>query len=99
MQFFQRLFQQLQQIWGSTPPARRAGFVILVASCSAAIIGVGFWAAQPDYKALYSSLSVEDAGAITAKLQAQGVSYRLSAGGSTILVPSEQVQQLRLDLA
>jgi len=78
---------------------RRIGLTTLTAACIAAIIGVGIWASQPDYRVLYSGLSAEDAGAITAKLQTQGVAFRLSAGGTTIQVPAEQVQQLRLDLA
>ncbi|MBI3396600.1 MAG: flagellar M-ring protein FliF, partial [Spirochaetia bacterium] len=58
-----------------------------------------FWATRPDYRVLYSGLAAEDAGAVTAKLQTQGVPFKLTASGTTILAPAEQVQQLRLDLA
>ncbi|MGH7226603.1 MAG: flagellar basal-body MS-ring/collar protein FliF, partial [Gemmataceae bacterium] len=64
-----------------------------------AIAAVGFYAFQTDYQILYSGLGAEDAGAVTAKLQAQSVPFRLSANGTTILVPAERVHQLRLDLA
>jgi flagellar M-ring protein FliF len=73
--------------------------LVLTGVCVAAIAGVGFFAFQTDYQVLYSGLSAEDAGAVTAKLQAQSVPFKLAAGGSTILVPAERVHQLRLDLA
>ncbi|NSW82406.1 MAG: flagellar M-ring protein FliF [Syntrophothermus sp.] len=52
-----------------------------------------------NYEPLYSGLSVEDAAAITKKLDELKISYRLSDEGSTILVPSEQKYQVRLQLA
>src|SRR5437870_5592437 len=99
MDFLQRLVQQVKAVWLGMSLARRVGLVLLTAVCVAAIAGVGYWAAQPDYRVLFSGLSVEDAGAITAKLQAQAVPFRLTAAGTTVLVPAEQLQQLRLDLA
>ena len=99
MRFFQRLAEKLKQVWLGMSLSRRIGFSVLTVLCVAAVVGVGYWAAQPDYRVLFSGLSPEDAGAITAKLQAQSIPFRLSAGGTTVLVPTEQVQQARLDLA
>jgi flagellar M-ring protein FliF len=99
MDFLRSLLQQVKGVWLGMSLARRLSLLLLTAVCVAAVVGVGFWAAQPDYRVLFSGLAVEDAGTITAKLQAQSVPFRLTAGGTTILVPAEQVQQLRLDLA
>jgi flagellar M-ring protein FliF len=99
MEFLRRLSQQLRQIWQGLSWARRVGILFLTGTCAALIIGVGYWASQPDYRVLYSNLSPEDAGAITSKLQATGVSYRLTSGGQTILVAAEQVAQVKVDLA
>ncbi|HLJ97702.1 MAG TPA: flagellar basal-body MS-ring/collar protein FliF [Gemmataceae bacterium] len=99
MEFFRRLWQQLRQIWQGLSWARRVGILFLSSICVALIVGVAYWASQPDYRVLYSNLSPEDAGAITSKLQATGVSYRLTSGGQTVLVPAEQVAQVRVDLA
>ena len=52
-----------------------------------------------NYQPLYSGLSLEDAAAITKKLDELKVSYRLTDDGTTILVPSEQKYQVRLQLA
>ena len=95
----QRYWQQGKQVWLGMSLGRRVLFMVVAAVSIAAVVGVGYWASQPDYRVLYSELSAEDAGAITAKLQAQNVSFRLAANGSTIMVPVEQVQQLRLDLS
>src|SRR5437764_6819898 len=98
MEFFRRLRQQVTQIWLGMSIARRISVLVVLAVALGVMVGVGLWAAQPEYRLLYSGLSTEDAAAVTAKLQSLNVPYRL-AGGTAILVPAEQVQQLRLDLA
>lgn len=52
-----------------------------------------------DYEPLFTNLAVEDAAAITAKLQELNIDYRLGDNGTTILVPPEQKYQIRLQLA
>ena len=78
-------------VWQPIPDAVRARLADL-----AAIVGVGYWAAQPEYRLLYSDLAPEDAGAITTKLQALNIPFRLGSNGTTIQVPAEQVQQVRV---
>jgi flagellar M-ring protein FliF len=99
MQFLRQLSEQLRAIYQGMSRPRRIFLLVLTGLCLAAIGVVGFLAFQTDYQVLYSGLSAEDAGAITAKLQAQNVPFHLSANGTTILVPAERVAQLRLDLA
>jgi flagellar M-ring protein FliF len=57
------------------------------------------WESKPSYTPLFSNLSSQDASAITDQLKTQGVSYQLTDGGQTILVPQSQVYQLRLDMS
>jgi flagellar M-ring protein FliF len=82
-------------------PSRRQGlfiFIILLAS----LAGFGsliFWNNRPDYQVLFSNLSQEDAGEMLGKLKEKKISYELSGNGTTILVPREQVYDLRLSLA
>ena len=67
-------------------------------------IGIGLvalfllWASNPAYSVAYSGLSEENGGAVIAKLKEMNVPYKLEAPG-TILVPSENVQDVRLQLA
>jgi flagellar M-ring protein FliF len=62
------------------------------------LAGLIWWASQPEYRVLYAGLSVEEAGAITSKLRSKAIPFKLAAGGTTILVPTEQSLQVHLDL-
>ena len=57
-----------------------------------------WWASQPEYRVLYAGLSIEEAGAITTKLRSTAIPFKLAAGGTTILVPTEHALQAHLDL-
>lgn len=96
---FGPLGQQLKQLWNGMSPVRRVGMVAVLALAMAVVLGIGTWASQPDYRVLFAGLSPEDAGAVTAKLQAQNVPYRLEANGATVLVPAEQLSPMRVLLA
>jgi flagellar M-ring protein FliF len=75
--------------------------IVLLGSAAVVIAGAFFVHSEssPSYQVLYSGLSAKDAGAITAKLSAAKVPYRLAAGGSEILVPAAQVDQERVAMA
>ena len=57
------------------------------------------WVSAPTYTVLFSGLTGADAGAITAKLDADGTAYKLESGGSTIMVAQDQVDQTRIAMA
>jgi flagellar M-ring protein FliF len=57
------------------------------------------WAGAPTYAPLYSNLSPSDASSITQDLTSRGVSYKLGADGTSIMVPQDKVYQLRLDMS
>jgi flagellar M-ring protein FliF len=71
------------------------GLAVLVVGA----IGLTAWLSKPSYAPLFTSLSASDAGSITQLLHTDGVPYQLSDGGSTILVPQEQVDAERLKAA
>ena len=48
---------------------------------------------------LFSELDTKDSGKIVAQLEATGVPFQLRAGGTQILVPSDQVLRLRVTMA
>ena len=51
------------------------------------------------YKMLYSNLDTKTAGKIVEELSKEGVEYKLSNGGTTILVPADVVYRERLKIA
>jgi flagellar M-ring protein FliF len=57
------------------------------------------WVTRPTLTPLYGNLSGPDANSIVEELQAQGVQYQLVDGGTTVLVPQEQVYDLRVSLS
>ena len=57
------------------------------------------WVSAPSYDTLLSGLEATDAAAVTAQLEGAGVPFKLAAGGTTVLVPADQLQAQRLAVA
>src|SRR5579864_3782736 len=98
MDFFRKLAQQLRQIWQGMARSQKVATVIAAVASLVLVGGVIYWGSQTEYQALAVGLSAEEAATLTNKLQDKGVSYKLAAGGTSVLVPAEQVQQLRLTM-
>lgn len=74
--------------------------LLIAGAASIAIIAVLFmWASSPEYRVLYSNLSEADGGSIINELDTRGIPYQFSEGGQALMVPSDQVHTLRLQLA
>jgi flagellar M-ring protein FliF len=72
--------------------------VLLGGICLALALGY-YWFLRADYTVLYTGLRPADASAIVTQLDAKGLSHRLRDGGTTILVPSDQVDTGLLAIA
>jgi flagellar M-ring protein FliF len=57
------------------------------------------WVSTPSYGVLLSGLDPKDAASVTAKLQSDGVSYKLASGGTTVLVPQASLDKERISVA
>ena len=77
----------------------RAPLIFAVAVLIAVVVGLWLWSRAPDYKVLYSNLSDQDGGSIIGALQAANIPYKFSDGGGAILVPADEVHEMRLRLA
>jgi flagellar M-ring protein FliF len=77
----------------------RAALIVAVAVFVAIVVALVLWTRSPDYRVLYSNLSDQDGGAIIAALQQANAPYKLSESGTAILVPSDQVAEVRMRLA
>lgn len=73
--------------------------IIGVAVLVVGAVGLGAWFTRPQYSPLFSGLSGSDASAIVDQLNTDGVSYQLTDGGATILVPDASVNAERLKAA
>ena len=79
-----------------------AQLVIIGLLGAVGITGVVFffkWVSTPTYGVLLAGLDPKDAAAVTAKLQSDGVSYKLASGGTTVLVPQSALDKERLSVA
>jgi flagellar M-ring protein FliF len=73
--------------------------IVGVALVGATVWGFVWMIGNSDYKPLYTGLAPADAQKLTQDLAAQNIGYRISADGSTVLVPSDQLDKARLQAA
>jgi flagellar M-ring protein FliF len=71
---------------------------------STVLVGVTIWIfvrllGGADYKPLYTGLASSDSQALTQRLATQNIDFQISGDGSTVLVPSDQIDKARLDVA
>ncbi|HRK47780.1 MAG TPA: flagellar basal-body MS-ring/collar protein FliF, partial [Nocardioides sp.] len=95
----QRLSRRGRDTFGAFTTGQKA---ITVLGTVALLLG-GFmvfkWASTPDYAPLFSNLSASDASAVVDELDATGTPYELADGGSTVMVPRDDVYSTRITLS
>lgn len=96
---FGKTGEQVRNLFGGMPPAKRWTVLAVGGVTFALMIALVAWSQQPVYQVLFSALSAEDAGKIVEKLKSSKIPYKIDNGGSTILVPAEQVYETRLRMA
>lgn len=90
---------QVLQTWRAMGWGRRIGLMALVAMTFAVLIAVLLWASAPEYKPLFIDLGDTQAGEILDALDRMQAKYKIDRRRGTILVPAEDVHELRLRLA
>jgi len=90
--FLGRLFQRYSV-------SQRIIMVIIFVGISSSVISLVIWANRPEYDLLFSDLDPAAAGEIISELRNLKVPYRLENRGRTIYVPTDQVSEMRLQLA
>jgi flagellar M-ring protein FliF len=81
------------------PSRSLLGLGVGVALLLAVAVALTLQNAQGDYKVLFAGLSDKDGGAVLAQLSQMNVPYKHADGGNAILVPANQVHDVRLRLA
>ncbi|MEI6733418.1 MAG: flagellar basal-body MS-ring/collar protein FliF [Comamonadaceae bacterium] len=87
------------QVLGMIAPRQKVGLMVAVASIVALVVAGWLWGQSPDYRVLYANLSDRDGGAIISSLQQMNVPFKFADGGGALLVPANQVHEVRLRLA
>lgn len=90
---------QVKRLIAALTPQQRWTLIISALLIAGGIYGLTRWQTEAGFSPLYTSLAQDDAAPIVQKLKEEGVSYRLSADGSTVSVPRERAPELRLEMA
>ncbi len=81
-------------------PLQQKMLTIIALSMVAAIVMAGWsWTRTPTFAVLFTNISERDGGNVIAALQQMNVPFRFSESGGAILVPQQQVHELRMRLA
>jgi len=94
----QQFFSNFALRFNQLPASRKMGLAAALAASIALFVGLLLWSSTPEYKVLFSNLTEKDAGTITTALQQLNAPYKTGPGG-TLLVPADQVYDLRFKLA
>jgi flagellar M-ring protein FliF len=90
---------QLKTVFGSMTPAKVFTLLAVISITIAGLVILITWSGTSDFQPLYSNLTPEDAGAILTRLKEKKIPYKVSANRDSILVPSDELYEIRLELA
>jgi len=93
------LFHHIREIWRHFGVNQKASVILALVGTFAVIGGLLYWSARPEYRLLYSGLSLEDAAAMREKLDEERIRMQFKNAGRAIYVPAGDVYRARLLLA
>lgn len=99
LKLLNQIVENITAFFRRFPPERRAMIILVFLIVIGASVGLLVWAFKPQYRVLYSDLSLKDSGEIVDVLTEEKIPYRIEREGQRILVPSDKVYQTRLKLA
>jgi len=93
------IFQRARRAVAGFTMAQRTIAIIGLAVLALGIAALLSWASRPTMTPLFTGLSASDANAVVEQLRSASVSYELTDGGATVLVPESVVYDQRLAAA
>jgi flagellar M-ring protein FliF len=85
--------------WQQLGVNQRVSLFVAALAVVGGLIAIMLWSKRPDYQLLYARMGDKDAAAVISYLQAQNIPHNVTAGGTAVQVPVDQVYKLRMDLA
>ena len=98
-QSLRQLARQLAETWKHLGLNQRVSLVLGAGVVLAGLLGLSLWSSRPDFVLLYGKLDDGEAAKVMAALDDAKIPYKTGRGGSSILVPSDKVYQMRAQLA
>lgn len=99
MQAIKELLKQMVEIWKELGLNQKITVAATALAVVAGVVSVLIWSGRTEYSLLYGNLDPVEAGRVTKALQENNIEYKISGGGSAILVPKSSVHQMRMQLA
>lgn len=93
------LLDKQKQRWQETSQNKKVLIILVSAVILAGLVYLGVTLSRPNYAMLLGDLEPKDAGDIVAQLESEKIPYQLTNQGTTILVPKDKVDSVRLSLA
>jgi len=93
------ILNQIKSLWNSLPKGRRVVIGLTAVLVMVGLIFLIVRSSRPEFLLLYSNLEPSDASMIENELSVAKVQYKLAGGGTSILVPKDEVYQTRINLA
>jgi flagellar M-ring protein FliF len=90
---------ELSDAWGRMSMTRKVGLAALAIAAVVGVVVFATWSSSPDYMPAFTDLAPKDGAQVVQYLKDNNISYRLTDGGGTVLVPSDKVYDVRLGLA
>jgi flagellar M-ring protein FliF len=97
--FASRFIKRLQEIWNRLDTRQRiilSSLVIITVLLFAWLIQ---WSTRVEYGLLFGNMEPEEVKKAVDQLKDQKIKYQLGEGGTSILVPTDQVDQARIELS
>lgn len=94
-----RIGRQFRGIWDQLGVNQRVTVVVATAVLALGVAGISIWSGRTDYSLLYGKLSDGEAAKVIAALDDAKVPYRIGNGGGSVLIPSDKVHVVRMQLA
>jgi flagellar M-ring protein FliF len=91
--------QSLVNLWKELGLNQRVSIILAALVVTIGLVALVMWSRRPDLQLLYGRLSEKDAAAIVSQLQAQNIPHKVTNGGASVYVPSDQVYRLRMEMA
>ena len=92
------MLNRAREWWERLGRTNQLTLVLTMTGVLVTLIGFVVWAGTPEYRPLFSNLSAQDANAIKEKLSEAGVPSRLNPGGTTIEVPAQYVDEMKIKI-
>jgi flagellar M-ring protein FliF len=91
--------QSFLVLWKQLGLNQRVSLLVAAVAVAGGIAGVVIWSQRPDYQLLYARMGEKDAAGVISHLQTLNIPHQLTAGGTGVMVPTNMVHKIRMDLA